>query len=98
MLQNGHQVSVPGAKSRKNDAIPPKWFYSLDTKSNTNSILTGWYYERFFSNSPNRLCGVDGEREGVLSCLSLCGALSRTQWILWRSNAARTVNNIFGGK
>ena len=26
-------VSVPGAQSRKNDAIPPKWFNSLDTNS-----------------------------------------------------------------
>ena len=45
-------VSVPGAQSRKNNAIAPKWFYSLDTNSTLRSFQLGrchshCYYEIF---------------------------------------------------
>ena len=32
-------VSVPVAQSRKNNAIAPKWFNSLDTNSSLGSIV-----------------------------------------------------------
>ena len=40
-------VSVPGAKSRKNDAIPPKWFNSLDTNSSTIGVFLQQYNYRY---------------------------------------------------
>ena len=40
-------VSVSGAQSRKNDAIPPKWFNSLDTNSSTIWVFLQQYNYRY---------------------------------------------------
>ena len=36
-----HLLVPPGPQSRKNNAIPPKWFNSLDTSSRENYLIEG---------------------------------------------------------
>ena len=40
-------VGVPGAQSRKNAAIAPKWFNSLDTNFTVASKQTGDFFQIF---------------------------------------------------
>ena len=45
---------MPGSQSRKNDAIPPKWFNSLDT--NSISRANSGLEERLWLNACGQIC------------------------------------------
>ena len=48
----GPSVSVPGAQYRKNAAIAPKWFNSLDTNFTFQSCFTAYLFKFVFLKNP----------------------------------------------